>query len=305
MKHFLVTGGAGFVGSHLADALIAQGHRVTVWDDLSNGLRENINAKADFVKGDVRDRHLAAKLIAGADFCFHLAAIASVQQCNQSWVESHAVNQGALIGLLEASAKRKNGPVPVIYASSAAVYGDTDVFPAHEDLPLKPISVYGADKAGCELHAQAAGKNGGVPTFGLRPFNIYGPRQLASSPYSGVISIFADKIARGEGLTIYGDGKQTRDFVHVKDIVRSFIAAIDKVSTDAPVINAATGKETSILNLAHFLAAILEKEAKIAHAPARSGDIYRSVACTQRAQALLGIKAQLDIAEGLKFVLEQ
>ncbi len=304
-KHFLVTGGAGFVGSHLADALIAQGHSVTVLDNLSSGFRENVHRDAVFVEGDIRDKGLVANLIGQADGCFHLAAIVSVQQCQQSWVESHEVNQTAFIGVLEAVAKRKAGLIPIVYASSAAVYGDATVFPVHEGLPPCPISAYGADKAGCELHAKAAGCAQGVPSFGLRPFNIYGPRQVASSPYAGVISIFADRLRRGEGLTIFGDGGQTRDFIHVHDVVNCFIAAMGKASADAPICNAATGWETSILDVARLLSSILHKEPQITFAPARKGDIHRSVADTGAMLARLCFKAQVDIAEGLKFVLKE
>ncbi len=303
-RTLLVTGGAGFVGSHLVDKLVAQGRRVTVLDNLSSGFRDNVPKGATLVEGDIRDRNLVARLIGEADACIHLAAIVSVQQCQQSWIESHDVNQAAFVALLEAVAKRKNGVIPVVYASSAAVYGDAAVFPVHESLPFDPISTYGADKAGCELHAKAAG-SAGVPSFGLRPFNIYGPRQVASSPYAGVISIFADRLKRGEGLTIYGDGKQTRDFIHVSDIVNCLLAAVDKASVDAPVCNAATGKETSVLDVAHILARLLGVDPAIALAPARKGDIYRSVAYIGLMQARLGYKAHVDVAEGLTFVLQR
>ncbi len=304
-KHFLVTGGAGFVGSHLVDTLIAQGHRVSVLDNLSSGFRENVHRQAAFVEGDVRDDALVSRLIGEADACFHLAAVVSVQQCQQSWKESHDVNLSAFVGLLEAIAKRKRGVIPVTYASSAAVYGDTAVFPVRESLPFAPISIYGADKAGCELQAHAAARSAGVPSFGLRPFNIYGPRQVASSPYAGVISIFADRLKRGEGITIYGDGKQTRDFIHVSDVVQCFSIAMTKASAKAPVSNIATGKETTILDVALLLARLLEREPEISFAPGRAGDIYRSVADTAHMRSLLEYAAQVDIAEGLRFVLQQ
>jgi len=302
-RRILVTGGAGFVGSHLADRLVSEGHAVTVLDDLSSGSRDHVPKDAHWVQGDVRDRALLAALIAEADACFHLAAIASVQQCNESWANSHTVNLTSFVGLLEIIAKRRDGVIPVVYASSAAIYGNTDSLPVVEALPRHPISVYGADKAGCELHAHAAGRTSGVPSFGLRPFNIYGPRQNPSSPYSGVISIFADRLKRGEELTIYGDGQQTRDFIHVKDIVAFFIAALSQASPAAPLCNAATGKETSVLNVAHKLASILGREAKINFAPSRSGDISRSVADTTRAEAMLHTKAEIDISDGLAFIL--
>ena len=301
-KRCLVTGGAGFVGSHLVDRLIALGHSVTVLDDLSTGLRENVDPRAGLVEGDIRDAALVARLIDEAEACFHLAAIASVPQCNLSWAGAHGVNLSAFVGILESIAKRKQGVIPVVYASSAAVYGDTDVFPVHEEMPLRPLSIYGADKAGCELHAHAAARQAGVPSFGIRPFNIYGPRQHASSPYSGVITVFADRLKRGEALTIYGDGTQTRDFIYVGDVVDYFIAALGKASTDAPVCNGATGKETSVLAIAHKIAAVIGCEAKITYAPGRRGDIYRSVACTARARDRLGCVAQTAIEDGLAFI---
>jgi len=303
-RHILVTGGAGFVGSHLVDRLVADGNRVTVLDNLSSGCRKNLHHDAVFCEGDVRDGDLLGRLINEADSCFHLAAIASVPQCNTSWIESHDVNMRAFLVLLEKTAKRKNGAIPVVYASSAAVYGNSGAFPTHEDLPLRPLSVYGADKAGCEMHAIAAGRNANVPTFGLRPFNIYGTRQNPSSPYSGVISIFADRLWRGEEITIYGDGKQTRDFVHIDDAVTFFIAALGKASPDAPVCNVATGKETSVLSAAHQIAEILKRKAKVSFAPARMGDIYRSVADIGRAELLLGYKAKIKFEDGLSFVRE-
>jgi UDP-glucose 4-epimerase len=302
LRRYLTTGGAGFVGSHLVERLISQGHPVTILDDLSSGLRENVPAKATLVEGDVRDAKLVARLVNEADGCFHLAAIASVQQCNADWHECHTVNLSSFVSLLESVSKRAGGVIPVVYASSAAVYGDTAVFPVDEDLPPRPISSYGADKAGCEMHAHAAGRMAAVPTFGLRPFNIYGPRQQASSPYSGVITVFADRLRRGEGLTIYGDGKQTRDFIHVGDVVGHFIAAMGKASVNAPVCNVATGQETSILDLAQKLSALFGHEPRISFAPARAGDIYRSVADTSRAQSLLGCAARIKIDEGLAFL---
>ena len=304
IKRILVTGGAGFVGSHLVDRLAGLGHRVTVLDDLSTGFRENVCRDAVLVEGDVRDHALVARLIDEADACFHLAAVASVQRCLEFGAESHAINLSAFVGLLESVGARKGGVIPVVYASSAAVYGDTDVFPVHENLPLRPISIYGADKAGCELQARAAGRTKGVPSFGLRPFNIYGARQHASSPYSGVITVFADRLRRGEKLMIYGDGLQTRDFIHVGDVVDYFIAALGKASVDAPVCNAATGVETSVLDIAHQLAEILGRKAEIVFAPARVGDIARSVADTARARELLGNKESVAVSTGLKFVLE-
>ncbi|MDR3448331.1 MAG: NAD-dependent epimerase/dehydratase family protein [Alphaproteobacteria bacterium] len=303
MTHFLVTGGAGFVGSHLVDRLVTMG-RVTVLDNLTTGQRDNVNAKAELVVGDVRDAALTNRLINHADAVFHLAAIASVQQCMDEPAASHAVNLSAFVGMLDSSRRRAGGVVPIIYASSAAVYGDTDVTPVNEGLPLRPISIYGADKAGCELHARAAGQRG-VPTFGLRPFNIYGPRQLAASPYSGVITVFTERLRRNQPIIIYGDGRQTRDFIHISDVVDFFVAALDKVSPKAPVCNAATGKETSVVDLAKNLCALLGHKEDIQFAPARPGDIRRSVADISLAREMLGCVAKVEVAEGLVFVRQR
>jgi UDP-glucose 4-epimerase len=292
------------VGSHLVDRLVAQNHSVTVLDDLSSGAQSNLSAQAKFIEGNVCDPALITRLIEESDACYHLAAIASVQKCREFWAESHAVNLTAFVGLLESVARRKKGVIPVVYASSAAVYGNADASPLHEKLPLRPISTYGADKVGCELHAHAAGHATGVPTFGLRPFNIYGTRQNPLSPYSGVISIFADRIKRGESLTIYGDGKQTRDFIAIHDVIDHFILAMDKATFTAPVCNVATGKEVSVLHVAQKLAKILGQEAKIVFAPVRKGDITHSVADTSQAQAVLGCEAKISIDDGLLFVRE-
>ena len=303
-RRVLVTGGAGFVGSHLVDRLVAENHRITVLDDLSSGTKDNLPPQARFVEGDVRDTTLVAHLIEDSDACYHLAAIASVQKCREFWADSHAVNLTAFVGLLETIARRKKGVIPVVYASSAAVYGNVDVSPLHENLPLRPISTYGADKVGCELHAHAAGHASNIPTFGLRPFNIYGPRQNPLSPYSGVISIFADRIKRGQSLTIYGDGKQTRDFIAISDVIDHFIAALDKAAPTAPLCNVATGKAVSVKDVAQKLAKILGCEAKIAFAPARKGDITHSVADTAQARITLGCTAGTAIDDGLLFVQE-
>ena len=195
MATYLVTGGCGFIGSHLCSALRGAGHRVRVLDDLSTGVAANLAPGADLVRGDVADAGLVRRAMDGAAGCFHLAAIASVERGTRDWLGTHRVNLSGAVAVLEAAARL--GGVPVVYASSAAVYGDCEALPLAEDAPTRPLSAYGADKLGCEQHARVAGVVHGVPTLGLRFFNVFGPRQDPGSPYSGVISIFCERLSRG------------------------------------------------------------------------------------------------------------
>ena len=301
MANYLVTGGAGFIGSHLANALLAKGHGVTVLDDLSTGHRHNLPANARLVVGDILDAPLVQRLMAEADGCFHLAAIASVQRSVEDWSGTHRVNLTGTINILDAARARR---VPVVYASSAAIYGDQVRFPIREDAPRAPATAYGADKLGCELHAAVAG-GFGVPTAGLRFFNVYGPRQDPKSPYSGVISIFADRLSRGQPITIFGDGNQVRDFVHVSDVVRHLVEAMRVASPQAPVFNVCTGKPTSIQALARTVRDLLGATAEIKWAPARPGDIRASLGCPRAATEALGTAATVSIEDGLRALLDE
>jgi UDP-glucose 4-epimerase len=302
MASFLVTGGAGFIGSHLADALLASHHQVCVLDDFSTGSRQNLDRRCTVVEADICNQPALADALGGADGCFHLAAIASVARGNEDWPGTHRANQTGTICVLDACRTRR---LPVVYASSAAVYGNVAGV-ADETLACAPRTAYGADKLGAELHAAAGWGVHGVPSFGLRFFNVYGPRQDPSSPYSGVISIFADRIARGAPITIHGDGSQTRDFVYVTDVVAHLQAAMAALrrAPGARVANVCTGRETSVLQLAETLAAVTGQPLRVTHGPARPGDISRSVGNPARAIGLLGISAATPIAEGLARTIE-
>ena len=299
MSTYLVTGGAGFIGSHLADALLAAGHRVRILDDLSTGKRANVDPRCELVVGDVADPLVVRTAFEEVDGCFHLAAIASVARGNEDWLGTHRVNLGGTIAVLDAA--RRCGQLPVVYASSAAVYGATDEVAA-ETSPTKPLSSYGADKLGSELHAAAGYAVHGVPSVGFRFFNVYGPRQDPSSPYSGVISIFAAGLLAGRGVTLHGDGEQVRDFVYVADIVSFLLAGMDYAGarSGSVVLNACTGQGTSIRQLSGLMAELLEVRPHVASGPARPGDIRRSIGDPAKAASLLGVRAETTLREGLR-----
>ena len=294
MARYLVTGGAGFIGSHLVDALLADGHEVLVLDNFSTGKEANLAPGARVLRGDVADAATARAAMAGMDGCFHLAAIASVTRGNEDWPGTHRVNVGGTVAVLDAA--RAEGRLPVVYASSAAIYGDTGEAVAHEGLRPAPRTAYGADKLGSEQHAAVGALVHGVPSVGLRFFNVYGPRQDPSSPYSGVISIFARRIAEGNGVAVHGDGQQTRDFVYVADVVAHLQAAMRRAAAQggAGVFNVCTGQATSILQLATLLGAT-----SITHGPVRAGDIRHSRGDPRLAVEQLGVAATIPLAAGL------
>jgi len=238
----------------------------------------------------------------GVSGCFHLAAIASVERGNRDWLGTHRTNLTGAIAVFDAA--RAEGGVPVVYASSAAVYGDNPHMPLSEDAATRPLSAYGADKLGCEQHAFVAGRVHGVPTCGTRFFNVYGPRQDPSSPYSGVISIFCEKLRSGGPITIYGDGEQTRDFIFVGDVVAALMAAMARCSKDAPVFNVCTGRTTSILQLVDTISSILGVQARPERKPARAGDVRASLGDPSRARSGLGVEARTDLRTGLTATLQ-
>jgi UDP-glucose 4-epimerase len=304
LAFYLVTGGCGFIGSHLTDALLDAGHRVRILDDLSTGKRANVRDAAEIVVGDVSRPDVVSHAMAGVDGCFHLAAIASVQRSNEEWGRTHAVNLTGAINVFDAARTAgAGGPVPVVYASSAAVYGDNPNVPLSEDAEKRPLTAYGADKLGCEQHARVAGNVHGVATTGFRFFNIYGPRQDPGSPYSGVISIFADRLASGRTATIYGDGLQVRDFVYVADCVRFVIAGMEKASTEAGVFNVCTGKPASLLDLVGAMSQG-GRTLAVEHGPARVGDIRTSYGDPSRAEAAFGITAGTTLQDGLALLID-
>jgi UDP-glucose 4-epimerase len=299
MATWLVTGGCGFIGSHLVEALLARGDRVRVLDDLSTGKRENLPSSVELRVGDVADARTVDAAMNGVTGCFHLAAVAAVQRCTEDWVGSHRTNLTGTITIFEQAARRHGSPVPVVYASSAAVYGDNPALPLKEAAVTRPLSAYGADKLACELHAEVAWSIHRVPTLGLRFFNVFGPRQDPASPYSGVISIFAARAAQGREIQVFGDGEQTRDFIYVGDVVAHLLAGMDSLRSDARVFNVCTGRATSILTLAALISELAGRECRIEHAPPRAGDIRASVGDPTQAIETLGLGAEMTLAAGL------
>ena len=305
MACFLVTGGAGFLGSHLVDALLRQRHLVRVLDDLSSGHRENLPRQIEFLHGGITDPTAVEEAFDGIDACFHLAAIASVVRSNREWLHTHEVNLTGTLNILnQARRLRHRREIPIVYASSAAIYGNCPTVPIGEDTPAGPLSAYGADKSACELHARVAGAVHEIPTVGLRFFNLYGPRQDAQSPYSGVIALFADRLRFGEPVEIFGDGEQVRDFTYVGDAVGALDRALPAASTSAPVFNICTGKGTSVRALAETMAELYQTDISARYSPARSGEARMSVGDPRRAAERLGFKAETTLADGLAITLE-
>jgi UDP-glucose 4-epimerase len=301
MRAWLVTGGAGFIGSHLCEALLAQGDAVRVLDDLSTGKRENLPPGAMLIEGDVADPAVVQAAMEGVAGCFHLAAIASVERGVRDWLGTHRANLTGAITVFDAARPTRT---PVVYASSAAVYGDVATVPISEEAHCRPLSAYGADKLGCELHARVASHVHGIPTVGLRFFNVYGPRQDPRSPYSGVISIFAERIRRGAPIDVFGDGGQTRDFVYVADVAAALLAAMRGSSVQASVFNVCTGLATSVLDLAHVIADLAGTKLDIGHAPPRAGEIRHSTGAPELARQALGLAEPVRLRDGLGEVLD-
>lgn len=300
MKRILVTGGAGFIGGHLVRRLIERGYAVYVLDNLSSGRADNLPDGVKLIEADVLDAETVRSAIAETDGCAHLAAIASVAACNERLTASHAVNITGFLTVLEAINRAGRSDYPLVYASSAAVYGASQALPLSETSKVAPLSPYGADKYGCELHAAAALAVHGQPSVGLRFFNVYGPGQAPSSPYSGVISLFAARLESGEGVSVYGDGLQTRDFIYVGDVVRALVAALEGPMKGARVFNVCTGIETTIVDLASIMSRLMQTDLAIEHFNPRPGEARFSRGDPSWLRDGLGISALTPLEDGLR-----
>jgi len=314
----VVTGGAGFIGSHTADRLVELGHRVVVLDDFRTGKRANLqrwleprhgfdgsDPALEIVTCDVSHGIFAALAPLTAKYgrverIVHLAAQVSVVASVANPLVDMAVNYGGTLHVLEYA--RAMGVAKVAFASSAAVYGDVEAMPVGEDTPTRPVSPYGIDKLASELALDYYAAVHGVATTALRFFNVYGPRQDPNSPYSGVISIFSDRAKAGKPLTIFGDGGQTRDFVYVGDVVRAIVAALGDGNSRL-VANVGTGGEISVLELARTITELCGGKSTISHAPQRAGEILKSRARVDRLREQLGVVAETRLVDGLRATL--
>jgi UDP-glucose 4-epimerase len=294
----VVTGGAGFIGSHLVRALVARGHRVRVFDSLSTGRKENLEgAGVELVEGDVLDRRAVIEALEGAQEVYHLAAMVSVAETMADPITCYAVNLSGSLNVLQAA--RDQGARAVVLASSAAVYGAAEGR-VRESSPARPISPYGASKLAMEGTAELFKTAYALPTVSLRLFNVYGPRQSPDSPYAAVIPIFIRHMLDGEPPTIDGDGKQTRDFVFVGDVARAMMLAAENAPRVDGPLNIGTGTSVSVLALARALQALFPGSPAPNYGPPRPGDIRHSASDIRRAGMALGYRPEITLEQGLQ-----
>ncbi len=304
-KQVLVTGGAGFIGSHLTESLVHQGCAVTVLDNLASGHEANLAGVAGcirFVRGDIRDRATLEQAAAGCEVVFHLAAVVSVPLTTEDPLGSAAVNETGSLQLLEAA--RRAGARRVVFASSSAVYGDDPALPKREDMAPRPLTPYAVQKLAVEYHQRVYTSLYGLETVSLRFFNVFGPRQDPASPYSGVISIFMTRALFGTPPVINGDGLQTRDFVYVGDVVQALLSAATSPAAPGRVFNVGTGRSVSILELWWTIARLAGTEVRPTHGPARPGDVPHSLSSIEAARCHLQFSPRVDFDEGLGRTLE-
>jgi nucleoside-diphosphate-sugar epimerase len=303
---FLVTGGAGFIGSNLADELIAQGAKVTIIDNFVTGFRENldeINGDFEFVEGDINDAGLLAKILPGVDCIFHQAALPSVPRSVENPLETHEACVNGTFNLLNAA--RSSGVRRVIYAASSSAYGDQPTLPKVETMRPEPLSPYAAAKLVGEYYCQVFNNVYGLETLCLRYFNVFGPRQNPSSAYSGVISRFIDALMSGSRPTIFGDGEQSRDFTFVANVVAANIAAATTEKGIGRVMNVANGERVSLNSLLDSLKTITGRTGIDAeYLAARKGDVMHSQADNTLAVECLGYKKLVGLEEGLEKTID-
>jgi UDP-glucose 4-epimerase len=301
MPTFLVTGGAGFVGSHIVEALVRRGDQVRVLDNLSTGNPQNLAAVADrieLIEGDVNDPEKVAKAVKGADCVFHEAALASVPRSVESPLESHAACATGTVNVLDQA--RRAGVRRVVYAASSSAYGNQPHAAKREsDLPL-PLSPYAAAKLASELYCQAFYHTYGLETVCLRYFNVFGPRQDPHGPYAAVIPLFITKLLAGERPLIYGDGKQSRDFAYVENVVQANLLAAEVPGVAGRTFNIGCGRSVSLLDLLSSLNRLLGTKVEPVFQPARAGDVRDSLADISRAVTDLGYEPRVDLEEGLR-----
>jgi nucleoside-diphosphate-sugar epimerase len=304
MTRFLVTGGAGFIGSHLAEELTRRGAGVRVVDNLVTGKRRNLDhvKGVEFIEGDLADVTVARRAVEGCTFVLHQAAIPSVPRSVQDPITSNRANIDSTLNVLVAA--RDAGVKRVVYAGSSSAYGNTPTLPKHEQMPTGPLSPYALQKLVGEQYMQLFTRLYGLETVTIRYFNVFGPRQDPSSPYSGVISVLISALVDGRQPTIYGDGEQTRDFTYIANVVDGVLRACESPKANGEVINVATGGRISLNQLFQIVRALTGSSLEPIYGPERAGDVRDSQADITKARELLGYTPTVTLEEGLKQTLE-
>jgi UDP-glucose 4-epimerase len=306
MNTYLVTGGAGFIGSHLAESLVATGSSVRVFDNFSTGLRSNLDGirpAPAVIEGDLTDASSVARAVWGVDVVFHLGALASVQRSVESPADTHAACATGTLHVLDAA--RRAGVKRVVYAASSSAYGGASNPDGQvEDALPAPLSPYAAAKLAGEHYMRAFHATYGLETVCLRFFNIFGPRQRADSPYSGVIALFIDCMSKGRAPTVHGDGLQSRDFTYISNVVQALHKATTAPAAAGNVYNVGTGRSVTVLDLVHALNQILGTNLVPQHSPPRAGDVKYSMANIERTRRDLGYEPTVPFVEGLKKTVE-
>ena len=300
MSHFLVTGGAGFIGSHLTEELTRRGHAARVADSLITGKRANLDhiSGIDLRIGDLADMDFARSVVDGVDFVLHQAAIPSVPRSVKDPITSNRANVDATLNLLVAA--RDAGVRRVVFAGSSSAYGDSPTLPKHEEMPDRPLSPYALQKVIGEQYMRMFTKLYGLETVSIRYFNVFGPRQDPSSPYSGVISVFATALLENRSPTIFGDGEQTRDFTYVDNVVDGVLRACEASGASGQTINVATGGRISLNTLFETMRKLVGADVRPTYSEPRKGDVRDSQADISKARELLGYQPKVSFEEGLQ-----
>jgi nucleoside-diphosphate-sugar epimerase len=304
MAHYLVTGGAGFIGSHLSEELVRRGHAVRVADSLITGKRSNLDhvKGVEFLEGDLADPAFAQRAAQGVDYVLHQAAIPSVPRSVKDPITSNRANVDATLNVLVAA--RDAGVKRLVFAGSSSAYGNTPTLPKREDMPSNPLSPYALQKVVGEQYLQMFTRLYGLETVSIRYFNVFGPRQDPTSPYSGVISVFATALIENRSPKIYGDGEQTRDFTYVANVVDGVLRACEAAGASGEVINVATGGRISLNQLFKTMRTLVGGTVEPEYVEVRSGDVKDSQADITKAERILGYKPIVSFEEGLKKTLE-
>lgn len=304
MTKFLITGGAGFIGSNIAESLLHEGHQVRVLDNLSTGFQRNLDAipDAEFIEGDIRDENVVARALKGVEVVYHQAALASVPRSMKDPLATHDHCVTGTISLLHNAVK--TGVRRVVYAASSSAYGDQPFSSKRETDMVSPLSPYAAAKLAAELYCRSFYAAYGLETVCLRYFNVFGPRQDPDGEYSAVIPRFVTRLLKKERPTIYGDGLQSRDFTYIENVVQANLLAATAPEAPGQVLNVANGKTTSLLAILDSLKELLGCDIAPIHEPARKGDVRDSLADITRTRKVLGYEPKVSVAEGLERSIE-